>query len=74
VQDRLAEVQDEVWQLLSGKASIYVCGASSMAEEVRGAFAAIYKSRTGADEDTAAKWLRELDADGRYLVDVWASE
>jgi cytochrome P450/NADPH-cytochrome P450 reductase len=74
VQDRLAEVQDEVWQLLSGKASIYVCGASSMAEEVRGAFAAIYKSRTGADEDTAAKWLRELDADRRYLVDVWASE
>ena len=42
-------------------ASVYVCGgASRMAPDVRRAFAAIYRERTGADADRAERWLDEM--------------
>ena len=55
-------------------AVIYVCGdASRMAPDVRRTLGAIYREKTGADEAAAERWLNEMTAQNRYLVDVWAA-
>ena len=47
--------------------------ASVMAPDVRRAFAAIHREKTGGDDRAAEAWLGDLAARGRYLVDVWAA-
>jgi sulfite reductase alpha subunit-like flavoprotein len=65
---------DEVWRLLESGAVVFVCGdPSRMAPDVRRSFTAIYRDRTGTGEAAAEAWLDGLTAQGRYLVDVWAS-
>jgi cytochrome P450/NADPH-cytochrome P450 reductase len=74
VQDRLRARAAEVWRLLLEGAVVYVCGdASRMAPDVRRAFAQIHRDQTGGDAAAAERWLDELTAQGRYLVDVWAA-
>jgi cytochrome P450 / NADPH-cytochrome P450 reductase len=74
VQDRLRALGEEIHTLLASRAVVYVCGASTMAEGVRTALEDIHRTYSGATEHEAQLWLKELEADGRYLVDVWASE
>ena len=63
-----------MWRLIEAGAVVYVCGdATRMAPDVRRAFATLYREKTGADEGAADKWLDELTAANRYLVDVWAA-
>lgn len=74
VQQRILEKQDMVWQLLEEGATIYIRGdANRMAPDVRRALGALYQAQMNADEATAEEWLRELEANRRYLLDVWAS-
>jgi cytochrome P450/NADPH-cytochrome P450 reductase len=74
VQDQIARHAERVWELLEKGGAIYVCGdAGSMAPAVREQFATLYAAQTGGDDEAAAAWLAELDEQGRYLVDVWAS-
>jgi cytochrome P450 / NADPH-cytochrome P450 reductase len=74
VQDQIRHERAEVWKQLQQGAIVYVCGdASRMAPDVRRAFAAIYREEAGADERAAQTWLDGLSAEGRYLVDVWAT-
>ena len=74
VQHLVRERGDDVWRLLEAGAVAFVCGdASRMAPDVRRAFAAIYRDRTGAVEAAAEAWVDDLVTRGRYLVDVWAS-
>ncbi|MEU8587325.1 cytochrome P450 [Streptomyces sp. NPDC048664] len=75
VQHRIAAESDEVWELLTAGARVYVCGdGSRMAPGVRAAFRALYRARTaGADEASAARWLDALVAEGRYVEDVYAA-
>jgi cytochrome P450/NADPH-cytochrome P450 reductase len=74
VQNRILERADDVWKLIEAGAAVYVCGdASRMAPDVRRAFATLYRRRMGSDEPAAERWLDELTARGRYLVDVWAA-
>ncbi|HWQ33993.1 MAG TPA: cytochrome P450 [Blastocatellia bacterium] len=74
VQDQLYRRRDEVWQMIEQGAVIYVCGdASRMAPDVRRTLGAIYREKTGADEAAAERWLNEMTAQNRYLVDVWAA-
>jgi cytochrome P450 / NADPH-cytochrome P450 reductase len=73
VQDRLRRLGDTVWSLLERNAVVYVCGSTHMADGVRDAVRDLHRERTGSDEATADQWLAALSADGRYLVDVWAS-
>jgi cytochrome P450/NADPH-cytochrome P450 reductase len=74
VQDRIRSAADQVWQMIQAGATIYVCGdARRMAPDVRRAFAEIYRAKTNADEAAAERWLADLTAKNRYLVDVWAS-
>ena len=74
VQDAIAAHSDAVWALLQQGATIYVCGeASRMAPAVRAAFGAVYRQQTGAGEQQAVEWLKALEAEDRYLADVWAA-
>ncbi len=75
VQHRIAAEADEVWELLSAGARVYVCGdGARMAPGVRAAFRTLYRERTpGADEAAADRWLDTLVADGRYVEDVYAA-
>ena len=73
VQDAIADAADTVWQAIEDGAYIYVCGdGRRMAPAVREALAAIYRERTGSDDEAAQQWLAQLEADGRYQQDVFA--
>ncbi|WP_330461275.1 cytochrome P450 [Streptomyces sp. NBC_00820] len=75
VQHRVAAEADEVWELLTAGARVFVCGdGSRMAPGVREAFRTLYQDRTpGADRAAADAWLDTLVADGRYVEDVYAA-
>jgi len=74
VQDEVFERKDEVWNLLEAGAVVYVCGdATRMAPDVRRAFTAMHRAKTGGSEAQAEAWVDDLTARNRYLVDVWAS-
>jgi cytochrome P450/NADPH-cytochrome P450 reductase len=74
VQQAIQAQSAEVWRLLQQEAVIYVCGdASRMAPDVRQAFAAVFRERTGASDADAQAWLTGLVANHRYLEDIWAS-
>ncbi|WP_369275645.1 bifunctional cytochrome P450/NADPH--P450 reductase [Streptomyces sp. R11] len=73
VQNALAGAADEVWQAIEDGAYIYVCGdGRRMAPAVREALGAIYRKRTGTDDEAAQQWLAQLEADERYQQDVFA--
>ena len=60
--------------MLEAGAVIYVCGeASRMAPDVRRMFAAVYSEKRSASDAEAERWLDEMTAQNRYLVDVWSS-
>jgi cytochrome P450/NADPH-cytochrome P450 reductase len=74
VQHNIAASRDEVWQLLQEGAIVYVCGdARKMEPDVRAAFAAIYREKTGGNAQDAEAWLDELITTHRYVADVWPS-
>ena len=75
VQDKILEQKDLVWKLLQEGAIIYICGEGAhMAPDVRRAFTQICAENTGKSELEATAWMEDLDAKGRYLIDVWAAE
>ncbi|MFH8403980.1 bifunctional cytochrome P450/NADPH--P450 reductase [Streptomyces sp. NPDC018019] len=74
VQHRIAAEAEEVGALLDAGARVYVCGdGSRMAPGVRAAFRELHAARTGATDEQAETWLRELTAAGRYVEDVYAA-
>jgi cytochrome P450/NADPH-cytochrome P450 reductase len=73
VQHLVAAQKDRVWDLIQNGAIIYVCGdGSKMEPDVKEALMSIYRERTGADADAAARWIEEMGAKNRYVLDVWA--
>ncbi|MGW7385957.1 bifunctional cytochrome P450/NADPH--P450 reductase [Streptomyces sp. NPDC054794] len=73
VQNAIANAADTVWQAIEDGAYIYVCGdGRRMAPAVREALAAIYRQKTGSDDEAAQQWLAQLEADERYQQDVFA--
>jgi cytochrome P450 / NADPH-cytochrome P450 reductase len=74
VQDCIREHQDTVWKLIEGGSVVYICGdASGMAPGVRQAFAAIHGAKTGVDAPESERWIDQMTADRRYLIDVWSA-
>jgi cytochrome P450/NADPH-cytochrome P450 reductase len=43
-----------------------------MEPDVKAALVAIYRERSGADADAAQRWIDDLGAKNRYVLDVWA--
>jgi cytochrome P450/NADPH-cytochrome P450 reductase len=73
VQDRLRQIGEQVLGLLDRGAVVYICGATSMAEGVRTALVEMRAEVRGDAPDVAEAWLRQLAADQRLRVDVWAN-
>jgi cytochrome P450/NADPH-cytochrome P450 reductase len=73
VQHLLTAQKEKVWSLIEQGAIIYVCGdGGKMEPDVKAALVAIYRERTGADADAGARWIDDLGAKQRYVLDVWA--
>jgi cytochrome P450 / NADPH-cytochrome P450 reductase len=73
VQDLITVEKERVWALIGQGAVIYVCGdGSRMEPDVKAALMAIYREKSGADADAAARWIDDLGTKNRYVLDVWA--
>jgi cytochrome P450/NADPH-cytochrome P450 reductase len=73
VQNLVAAQRDRVWSLIESGAIIYVCGdGGKMEPDVKAALVAIYRERSGAGADEGQRWIDELGAKNRYVLDVWA--
>ncbi len=73
VQHLVAAEKDKVWKLIEQGAIVFVCGdGGKMEPDVKAALVAIYRERSGADADAAARWIEEMGAKNRYVLDVWA--
>ena len=73
VQDRLRQMGEQALSLLDRGAIVYVCGSTGMAEGVRTALVEMRAELRGEEPQAAEAWLRQLAADGRLRVDVWAN-
>jgi cytochrome P450/NADPH-cytochrome P450 reductase len=73
VQHLIAAQKEKVWNLIEQGAITYVCGdGSKMEPDVKAALVAIYRERTGSDADAGQRWIDDLGAKNRYVLDVWA--
>jgi cytochrome P450/NADPH-cytochrome P450 reductase len=73
VQHLVASESAKIWSLIDQGAIVYVCGdGSKMEPDVKAALVAIYRERAGADAEAGARWIEELGARDRYVLDVWA--
>ncbi|TAJ42690.1 MAG: cytochrome P450 [Reyranella sp.] len=74
VQDLLKQQAAALWMLIEQGAILYVCGdGGRMEPDVKRTLMAMYRDRTGNDEAAGEAWMAKLAADGRYVLDVWAS-
>jgi len=73
VQHRIAVEKQRVGELIDAGAIVYVCGdGSKMEPDVKRALTALHRERAGVDEAAARRWIEELGARGRYVLDVWS--
>jgi len=73
VQNLITAQKEQVWSLIENGAIIYVCGdGGKMEPDVKAALVAIYRERKGADADAGLRWIDDLGAKNRYVLDVWA--
>jgi cytochrome P450 / NADPH-cytochrome P450 reductase len=73
VQHLVAAQKDRVWSLIEQGAIVYVCGdGGKMEPDVKAALVAIYRERSGADENGGLRWIDDLGNKNRYVLDVWA--
>jgi cytochrome P450 / NADPH-cytochrome P450 reductase len=73
VQNLIAAEQERVWSLIEQGAIIYVCGdGGKMEPDVKATLVSIYRERAGADAAAAQRWIEDLGAKNRYVLDVWA--
>jgi cytochrome P450 / NADPH-cytochrome P450 reductase len=73
VQNLIAADKDRVWALIERGAIIYVCGdGSKMEPDVKATLVSIYREKSGADAQAGQRWIDDLGANNRYVLDVWA--
>jgi cytochrome P450 / NADPH-cytochrome P450 reductase len=73
VQQLVAAEKDKVWRLIEQGAIVFVCGdGGKMEPDVKAALVSIYRERSGSDADAAARWIEDMGAKNRYVLDVWA--
>jgi cytochrome P450 / NADPH-cytochrome P450 reductase len=73
VQHLVAAEKDRLWQLTEQGAVIFVCGdGGKMEPDVKAALVAIYRERSGVDAAAGARWIEDMGASNRYVLDVWA--
>jgi cytochrome P450/NADPH-cytochrome P450 reductase len=73
VQHLVAAEKKKVWQLIGEGAVIFVCGdGGKMEPDVKAALVAIHREKTGADAAAGSRWIEDMGAKNRYVLDVWA--
>ncbi|MDI4235374.1 cytochrome P450 [Bradyrhizobium sp. Arg237L] len=73
VQDLVAAQKNRVWDLIGKGAIIYVCGdGSKMEPDVKATLMSIHREHNGDNADAAPRWIEDLGAKNRYVLDVWA--
>ncbi len=73
VQNLIAAEKDRVWALIERGAIVYVCGdGSKMEPDVKATLVSIYREKSGADSQAGQRWIDDLGANNRYVLDVWA--
>mmetsp|Transcript_45667 Transcript_45667/g.114911 ORF Transcript_45667/g.114911 Transcript_45667/m.114911 type:complete len:662 (-) Transcript_45667:433-2418(-) len=72
VQHKMREEKDIVWDVISNNGYVYVCGdARYMAKDVHQALIDVAAEVGGMSETAAEEFISKLQADGKYLQDVW---
>ena len=69
VQDKIRQKADQFFQWLENGATLYVCGAKRMSEDVEKTIVELIKQSGGRQD--AENFLEELKSAGRYLKDVY---
>ncbi|HTB25982.1 MAG TPA: flavodoxin domain-containing protein [Puia sp.] len=69
VQDKITQRAEEFFQWLESGATLYICGAKKMSEDVEKTIIDLIK-KSGAGDDAEA-YINELKTEGRYLKDVY---
>jgi len=59
-------------RLQDKKAHVYVCGGSSMGADVMVALQDVAQAQAAMDADAAAAYIKQLQADGRYIQELWS--
>ncbi|MDQ0656654.1 bifunctional cytochrome P450/NADPH--P450 reductase [Paenibacillus sp. W2I17] len=73
VQHLMKENYEQLIHMLMNKGKIYVCGdGNQMAPAVEETLQQAYQEVQGATVRQAKDWLIQLQAEGRYVQDVWA--
>jgi cytochrome P450/NADPH-cytochrome P450 reductase len=73
VQNLVSAHKERVWSLIEQGAITYVCGdGGRMEPDVKAALVAIYREQTGSDAEAGQRWIDDLGAKNRYVLDVWA--
>jgi cytochrome P450/NADPH-cytochrome P450 reductase len=73
VQHLVTAENDKVWQLIGEGAIVFVCGdGGKMEPDVKAALVAIYRERMSADTAAGSRWIEDMGAKSRYVLDVWA--
>lgn len=69
----MKENSEKLIHMLMNKGKLYVCGDGSlMAPEVEETLQQAYQEVHEATMQQAKNWLIQLQAEGRYVQDVWA--
>lgn len=72
VQHRMQQQAAELWQWLNGGAYLYVCGTKDpMSDDVEQALLTIFEEQGAKSPAEARHFLEQLQAEGRYLKDVY---
>jgi sulfite reductase alpha subunit-like flavoprotein len=73
VTHRIREHGGELWAALAGGAAVFVAGsADRMPADVAAAFRDVAAQHGGMAEDEAARFVKRMEAAGRYQVEAWS--
>ncbi|CAM9262505.1 unnamed protein product [Choristocarpus tenellus] len=72
VQHLLSEDAKVVWSLLNEGAYVYVCGGTSMGNDVHKELSSIMRLQGAMSDEEAKEYLHNLHVSGRYVQELWS--
>jgi len=72
VQHLLKRDAAELWDLLEEGAYFYVCGATSMGNDVMSTMEEVVQSEGGRSAEDAQKYIKSMQAQHRYIQELWS--